>query len=401
MHLHFNPLGGLAGDMFCAALLDAYPALLPQVLAAVDSLEMPVPVRIEVRQQPGILNGKRFQVSPQTPPAEHSHAHTPFRDIRQLLESAPLDDGVRQRALAIFTLLAQAEGQVHGVPPDQVSFHEVGSWDSIADIVSAAALLDALGVDSSSTGPLPTGSGRIKTAHGLLPVPAPATAHLLEGLPLMDDGIPGERVTPTGAAILRSLHPEPRGQAQGILRASGMGFGSRTLEGGVPNCLQVLCIETERPQPEGFPTEFDQVMALRFEIDDQTGEDLALGLDRLRSHPGVLSVTTLQGLGKLGRPTMSIEVLARPDAFGAVTEACFHETTTIGLRWQPVQRTMLVRGQQRIEVDGQPLEVKRVQRPDGPDAKVESRDLAGIEGSAQRRQLAADGVAKTLGDRHD
>jgi uncharacterized protein (TIGR00299 family) protein len=382
--------------MFCAALLDAYPDLLPQVLETVDSLKMPVPVRIELKQQPGILNGKHFQVSPQKQPEEHSHTHTPFRDIRQLLESAPLGDGVRQRALAIFTLLALAEGQVHGVPADEVSFHEVGSWDSIADIVSAAALLDAIGVESSSTGPLPTGSGRIKTAHGLLPVPAPATAHLLVGLPLMDDGIPGERVTPTGAAILRSLHPEPRGLAQGILRTSGMGFGSRTLEGGVPNCLQLLCIETELPQSDGFPIEFDQVIALRFEIDDQTGEDLAVGLERLRGHPGVHSVTTLQGIGKLGRPTMNIEVLARLDASDTVTEACFRETTTIGLRWQPMRRTMLVRGQQQVDVNGRQLEVKRVLRPDGPDAKIESRDLAGIEGSARRRHLAADGVARTL-----
>jgi uncharacterized protein (TIGR00299 family) protein len=400
MHLQLNPLGGLAGDMFCAALLDAFPDLLSTVREAVACLEMPVPVRIELVEQPGPLSGKRFRVTPEDSPAVHGHPHTRFEEIRRLLDAAPLSAGVRRRALAVFTLLARAEGRVHGIAPEQVSFHEVGSWDSIADIVAAAVLLEALSVDSAATAPLPLGRGRVRSAHGMLPVPAPATALLLEGLPVSDDGVPGERVTPTGAAILKYLQPGPSLDGHGTLRAVGMGFGSRSLEG-LPNCLQALCIETPEERTEGFRAERDQVAVLRFELDDQSGEDLALGLDRLRTTAGVLSVTTLQGIGKQGRPTLSVEVLARPERLAAVAEACFRETATIGLRWQPVQRLLLARRPQGVEVEGRSLSVKIVERPDGLDAKVESRDLAAVDGYGQRSRLSRAGISAALGDEHD
>jgi uncharacterized protein (DUF111 family) len=243
------------------------------------------------------------------------------------------------------------------------------------------------------------GGGRVQSAHGWLPVPAPATVRLLEGLPVLDDGIEGERVTPTGAAILKSLAPQAARPQAGVLKAGGIGFGTRSLPG-LPNCLQILCIQVgSRPQlaAAGFHPELDQVAMLRFEVDDQTPEDFALAMDRLRATRGVLSLTSFQGIGKNGRPTLSVEVLARPGELSAVAEACFRETTTIGLRWQQIARFVLSRRAQRLQLADGPLEVKLVQRPDGTGAKAEVRDLAGQAGHAERQQRRRLGEQTALG----
>ncbi len=382
MHLHLNPLGGLAGDMFCAALLDARPELLATVRKAIANLNMPQSVQIELLDAPGNLGGKQFRVNPECDTATQ-HPHATFRDIQHLLQQAALSEPVRRRALAIFTLLAEAEGKVHGVAPSAVHFHEVGNWDSIADIVSAAALLDALAVHTVSYTPLPLGGGRVASAHGLLPAPAPATALLLQGLSVSDDGIGGERVTPTGAAILQSLHPGLARPDSATLLGSGMGFGSRVLPG-LPNCLQILCLET--PPRDAFQPRSDRVSSLCFEVDDQTPEDLALALEHLRAMTGVLSVTCLQAIGKHGRPTMRVELLCQPQAAAHAAAACFRESTTIGLRQQHSERWLLPRQQLTATVDGQQVEVKQVRRPDGATAKIENRELANIHGHAERQR---------------
>lgn len=379
--------------MFCAALLDAFPEHMPLVREAVESINMPQRISFDLIDADGPIGGKRFIVK-QVSTGKESHHHTSFSYICRLLEEAPLKNGVRTRALDIFSLLAQAEGRVHRVEPDRVEFHEVGSWDSIADVLSAAVLLETLDVQSSSCAPLPLGGGRIQTAHGILPVPAPATVLLIKGFPVTDDGIPGERVTPTGAAILKSLNPAPIRPDGGILEVSGMGFGTRVLPG-IPNCLQVLAIETE---PRGTwstskEIERDQVLTLSFEVDDQTPEDLGLALEHLRASDGTLSVTSFQGIGKGGRPTISVKILARPDVYTSLIHACFRETTTIGLRWQLASRAILRRREQTIEIEGKEIGVKLVDRPNGRTAKAEVRDLAAENSHETRerlRRLAAD-----------
>ena len=384
MHLHLNPLGGLAGDMFCAALLDAYPELLSVAQRALAVAPMPRKVRIALVAAGAPLSGKRFQVRLQdSESGSEPHPHTGFRHISSLLQATELNSGVRDRALAIFSLLAVAEARVHGVDPEDVHFHEVGAWDSIADILSAAALLEALAVTSASCAPLPLGTGHVSSAHGLLPVPAPATALLLEGLSVSYDGIAGERVTPTGAAILQSLRPQQAIPAGAVLKASGMGFGTRRLPG-IPNCVQILCLATD-VAGDGFRT--DRVEQLRFEVDDQTPEDLALGLERLRATEGVLSVTTVQAIGKKGRPTMAVEILAMPERLAAVAEVCFRETTTIGFRHQGVDRLTLGRDQRVATVAGREIGVKVVRRPQGATAKAEAADLAGVDGWQERERL--------------
>jgi uncharacterized protein (DUF111 family) len=269
---------------------------------------------------------------------------------------------------------------VHGVPLEAVEFHEVGDWDSIIDIVGAAYLLERLEVHSASCGPLPLGGGTVRTAHGELPVPAPATLQLLEGFAWHDDGLTGERVTPTGAAIASAL---PLAQVSGgVLRATGVGFGTRQL-GSKPNCLRVLCFDAAPVGTVGL----ERLLELAFEVDDQAPEDLAAALDRLRAAEGVLDLNSLALVGKAGRIAQGVRLLLRPEVLDKVVDRCLRETTTIGLRWHAVERLALPRRQVAVEIEGRRLEVKVVDRPGGATAKVESRSLAGVTDVSERARL--------------
>lgn len=369
-HIHLDPLGGIAGDMFAAAVLDAFPDLEAPLTEA--SAGSGAPAGCGLRRIPVDghgLAGSRVEVqAPETlTPSGHLTA------ILDRLAGSDLAPAVRDRATAIYRLLAEAEGRVHGVPPDEVHFHELADWDSYLDIVAAAWLTERLAAGSWSTSPLPLGRGRISTAHGLLPIPAPATALLLRGLPVHDDGVPGERVTPTGAAILRHLSPVAS-VPPGTILATGHGLGTRLLDG-VPNLLRLMALG---PQPATA----DQVGVIRFEIDDQTGEDLAIALDRLRALGAVRDVCQWPVLGKKGRLASAVQVLCDPDAMDAITTACLTETATIGLRWRIESRRVLPR-----EATGS---AKRVRRPDGSTTvKADADALSGTYAAraARRREI--------------
>jgi len=261
-----------------------------------------------------------------------------------------------------------------------VSFHELGGWDSIADMVGAAYLIDAIGASRWTVSALPQGSGRVKTEHGWLPIPTPATVLLLQGFELIDDGLPGERVTPTGAAILRHLNSAQRSlRVRRRLLRTGSGFGTRTLPG-TSNVLRLLAFEATEVEVSR-----DQVAHIAFEVDDQTPEDLAIALDRLRAHPAVLDVLQIPGFGKKGRMTAHIQILAQPDDVESVLSACFKETTTLGARWQLIERRILPRTQESVEVSGRSIRVKVAQRPDAATAKAESDDLLSVKGGRQER----------------
>jgi uncharacterized protein (TIGR00299 family) protein len=390
MHLHLDAVGGVAGDMFIAALLDAFPEQQEAVLAAIRAAGLPPEVHCHVvEHRDHALTGLRFVVDDphdrahrhaHTHGMEHDHDETPFAQIRDRLRAAPLAPGVRERAIHMFTLLAEVEGKIHGMPVEQVSFHELGGWDSIADIVGAAALIEALREATWSVSTLPLGAGRTRTAHGMLPVPAPAATALLAGYEFADDGLSGERVTPTGAAILRDVGATQRRERQTrrLLRA-GYGFGTATFPG-LSNVLRVIVYE-----PAEQPASQDRVAQLAFEVDDQTPEDLAIGLDRLRAHPAVLDVLQAPAFGKKGRMVVHVQVLAQPEAVDDVAAACFDETATLGLRWQIVERRVLPRSQTNAESGGRMLRVKMAQRPGATTAKVESVDLINVSGGREAR----------------
>jgi uncharacterized protein (TIGR00299 family) protein len=374
-HIHLDPLGGVAGDMFVAAMLDAFPEHREPAVAAAQAASEAA-CRL-VPHSDGTLAGARFEVLER--PRRHAHAH--WRSIRARLEASALPVGVLAHALGIFSMLADAEARVHGVAPDDVVFHEVGAADSIADIVAAAWLIDAAGPATWSVSSLPAGSGRVLTAHGPMPVPAPAAALLLEGFATHDDGIPGERVTPTGAAILRHLGCANR-RAAGVLRQTGYGFGARKLPG-ISNCLRVLVSESETASSAGHRA----LTVVSFEVDDQSGEDLAAGLERIRAMEAVHDVVQMAAFGKKSRLAVHVQVLCRPDAEDAVVDACFSQTSTIGLRTHVVQGRALPRRLSQVEVDGHMVQVKLAERPGALTGKAEADHVLKQPDRAARERL--------------
>jgi uncharacterized protein (TIGR00299 family) protein len=386
LHIHLDPLGGIAGDMFLAAMLDAFPELEAEAFSAMRAAGLPEGWRCEVRAHGDhALAGMRLIIEPG--PGVAAAPQGDFARLRERLLKAPLPSRVRDRAVAILTRLASAEAAVHGVALDEVHFHELGDWDSVADVVGAAAVIEALGARSWSVAPLPVGSGRVGSRHGSLPVPAPATARLLEGFAVLDDGIAGERVTPTGAAILGELAPAPRLTAgPWRLQRTGHGFGTKRVPG-ISNVLRLISyVGDEAGRNE------ERVAVITFEVDDQTPEDLAVGLDRLRRQEGVLDVVQIPVVVKKGRLATQVQVLTRPARVDRLIECCFVETTTIGLRWRAEARPSLSR--EKVAVGAEGAHVKVVARPGGGrTAKAEIEQVKEVEGHAERvrtRQRAED-----------
>ena len=419
MHIQLDPLGGIAGDMFAAAVLDAWPALEPPLAAAFGRAGFDAIASIgRVDHADHALTGSRFTVqeagSPdrgRRAPDRHDrrahHHHTPhphhlYRDIRALLGESDLDPGARARALDMFARLAAAESAVHGVPVEDVSFHEVGAYDSIADVVCAAWLIERLGA-TWSCGPLPIGRGRAETSHGRLPVPAPATVELLRGMVVDQDTHLGERVTPTGAAIVAHLAPsfEPLPGPMRLERC-GTGFGTSRLPG-TSNVLRLLAFDTPEGgggRPGASAPHRERIAVCEFEIDDQTGEDLALALDRLRGLDGVLDVSSHAMHGKKGRLAVHVRLLARLAAMEPVLESCFRETTTLGVRWHEVSRATLPRDSRTVTVEGRRVRVKSALRSGGTrTSKAEIDDLAPVAGGhAARERLRASAERAGGGD---
>jgi pyridinium-3,5-bisthiocarboxylic acid mononucleotide nickel chelatase len=389
--IHLDPVGGLAGDMFIAAMLDAWPERETAMVGAIQAAGLPTGIALELLPHTDhALSGRRFVVTNGAP--IDAHSTTPWRTIRERLSAADMPGATAARATDIFARLAAAEASVHGVAIDDVTFHEVGAWDSIADIVGAAFLIDTCGAVRWTAAALPLGSGRVASAHGDLPVPAPATAALLEGFMTIEDGIGGERITPTGAAIIAHLAPDQTiTQPAAWLLHSGTGFGTKRLPG-ISNILRVLAYNEEAGALAS-----DQVAVIRFEIDDQSPEDLAVALDHLRATRGVLDVIQSAALGKKGRMAAQVQVLCATEAREAAITACLNETTTLGVRWEVTNRTTLARDMHTIsDVGG--TRVKLTQRPDGrTTVKAEMDDLAnaGDHHARARRRTMAEGRAAT------
>ncbi len=373
MHLHLDLIGGLSGDMFISVMLDCFPgqrARLDEVMVEAGFADL---VRLEtLPADDGTLTGTRFRVHADHDAEGHHHRH--YSEIKRILGESRLAPDVRDAALGMFEIIAVAEATIHGKEVDAVAFHEVGAWDSIADIVCAAYLIASCGVSSWSVSKLPIGRGRVKTAHGILPVPAPATSLILEGFDTIDDGIDGERITPTGAAILKFLAPGHRMPSGLALGRSGTGFGTREFPG-LSNVVRALVFEADS---EAL-WDSDQIAQLSFEIDDQTPEAIAVAVERIRDRAGVIDVIVTAYMGKKGRQGCSVRVLVDLDARDDVLAGCFDETTTLGIRQEIVTRAVLRRQSVVLEHEGQRFRVKIAERPGGRTAKVEMDDLQTVK----------------------
>ena len=340
--LYLDCVGGLAGDMLLAALLDVGAELetlrsVPGALG-IDGVEIDA-ARVE-RQGIGALYLRIEAVD--------DHDHRRYAEIREIVERADLPERPRSRAFAAFRRLAEVEGGVHGLPPDEVHFHELGSLDALIDVCGAFVLLDELGVERVVSSPLPFARGLVEAAHGVLPLPAPATLGLLEGAELVGVDTEAELVTPTGAAIAATVVDAWGGLPPLTLERVGYGAGTKELADR-PNVVRVvLGSESRRPT---------SVVVLEANLDDFMPELVPDAIERCYD-AGALDVWIVPVQMKKGRPGFVISALARPDAENAVARALLEETSSLGVRVSRLERYELDREERMVEVDGIAVRIK-------------------------------------------
>jgi len=357
---YLDAFSGVSGDMTVGALLDLGLPL-AALREAIAALALPgVEVAVERVARSGIaatkfharVHGERPD---QGPPAHH-HGHRAWAEIRDLLAGSRLAAPVKERALAVFARLAEAEGRVHGVPADAVEFHEVGALDAIVDVVGAALGFVHLGVEAVYAGPLPMGQGRLRSAHGPLPVPAPAVVLLVAGRPVrLEDGA-AELVTPTGAAIVAALARREAAPAMRI-EAVGYGAGDRVLADR-PNLLRILLGEPVAAAGA------DEVVVLEATIDDMSPQLYEHVLERLLA-AGARDAFLVPVVMKKSRPAIMLRVLAAPADRDRLAGIVFAETSTIGLRYTTWARLVLPREERTVETLYGTVRVKIARAPDG------------------------------------
>ncbi|MBW3552322.1 MAG: nickel pincer cofactor biosynthesis protein LarC [Gemmatimonadetes bacterium] len=346
--LIMDPFAGISGDMFLGALVDL--GLSPDWLRDfVGGLDLPVEVVVERADRSGISCGR---VTFELP---HEHAHRHLKDVLQIVDRSGASSEVRETAGRAFRLLAEAEAEVHGVSVDRVHFHEVGALDSILDVLCGIAAVSELGFETCFTRPVAVGTGTVRMAHGTFPLPAPATAKLLAGLPVRETGYPEECTTPTGAALVATLTEGRRAPAEVVYGRSGFGAGTRDPEGR-PNALRLI----ECSVPDRSST----VVAVQADLDDMSPEYVAAARDAL-VEAGALDVALLSVDMKKGRRGVRLEALAPESSLTGVLDALFLHTTTIGARHWRVERAVLEREEETVEWRGQRIRRKRVWLPDG------------------------------------
>ncbi len=292
----------------------------------------------------------------------HSHEHEHHRSLATILaiiRAAPLADGVKERASCAFQQLGEAEAAIHQSPIERVHFHEVGAVDTIVDIVCAAAGCAALGVDRWVASPLNVGSGTVECAHGTLPVPAPATLALLGDAPVYAAGPPMERVTPTGAAILRMLDVHYGPLPAMRVAASGYGAGGKDTPG-QPNLVRLLVGE----ESAALETSKEPIAIIETVIDDSSPQLLAY-VSELLLENGAWDVYRVGVQMKKGRAGVQLTVLCRPDLVQALGELILRETTTIGLHWRLEQKSSLAREFAEVQTPWGPVQIKIARWPSG------------------------------------
>ncbi|PYV30747.1 MAG: nickel pincer cofactor biosynthesis protein LarC [Acidobacteria bacterium] len=333
---------GISGDMFLGALVDAGISA-QQLLAELKKIPLGFYELKRTRAVRGGLVGTRLEVKV---PAQGSHRH--LAEIETLIKGSGLSESVQAKARAIFHRLAEAEGKLHGKPPSEVHFHEVGAVDAIVDIVGASIGLELAGIGELFSSPLNVGGGRVEAAHGTLPVPAPATAELLKGVPVYSSGVEGELVTPTGAAIVSTLAktfgPMP------AMKVEQIGYGAGAMDfHGHPNVARIFIGEAADAETAhtGLPGD-ELVSVIEANLDDMSPQLYGYLVERALAK-GALDVTCTAVQMKKGRPGIQVTVLSEPDKGDELAGLLFDETTTIGLRIYEARRKVLERESAEVE----------------------------------------------------
>lgn len=358
MHLYMDCFSGLSGDMALGALID--------LGVPVDWLKAQLTPLLEDRFD--ITCQKVFKSGIHAVDVtvhDHSHAHhggdhhhrhaLDYQKIRALITDSELSAPVKERSLSVFHRIAVAEAKIHGCDIDTVHFHEVGGIDAVVDIVGVILAMDYLNISHVTASPLPLGSGTVACAHGLLPVPAPATLAILKGIPVygLDSGC--EILTPTGAALAAELTESFGPMPERVVTAVGYGAGKRETKG-LPNLVRMVLCE--------MPDEADTVVELSCNIDDMTPELLGHALQALL-HAGALDVWFTPIQMKKNRPATQLSCLCREADRSPLTEKILAETTTIGVRWQRLSRTTLARKPITLACPSGEVAAKEVSLPDG------------------------------------
>jgi uncharacterized protein (TIGR00299 family) protein len=350
---YLDLFSGLSGDMTLGALVDAG---LP--LAELKRGLARLPLKGYVLRAKKVLKGavSATKVDVDVPHHGHHH-HTPLRDILRLLKRSGLPAPVKASAAEVFTRLGRAEGRVHGVKAEDVEFHEVGSVDSIVDIVGACLGLHVLGVERLHCSRVPISRGRIHMAHGELPNPGPATLGLLSGFPLVEADLDRELVTPTGAALLAALAHDPGRFPDMTLETVGYGAGALDIPGR-PNVVRILLGRAARPE------EVDAIYLVETNLDNVSGELVGYLFEKLFA-AGAVDVYTTPLQMKKSRPGIQISVLVPPSRRSAVEELLLRETPTFGVRRVLMERTKLDRRMVEVSTPYGPVAVKEGLRDGG------------------------------------
>lgn len=372
---------GAAGDMLTAALLELIPDQ-DGFIAEFNSLGLP---GIKMVKEPSIkcgiagthvsmlINGEEEGEVHHHHEHEHGHGHehhhhSGLHDIEHIVKDhLRLDDKIKDDILSVFTLIAEAESSVHGESIENIHFHEVGTMDAVADITAVSMLIDKIGPDEIIVSPIRTGFGKVRCAHGILPVPAPATEYILRGMPIYAGNIEGELCTPTGAALLKHFASSFSQMPLMRIEAIGYGMGKKDFEA-------ANCVRTAIGEREGST---DTVITLECNVDDMTGEEIGFASERLFAL-GAKDVYTVPIGMKKSRPGVIISVICQKKDMETLVRALFRYTTTIGIRKRECERFILDREESETQSEYGPVRVKRSSGYGTVRVKAEYDDLERI-----------------------
>lgn len=339
---------GAAGDMLTAALLELLPDQ-EEFLSQLNALGIPgVTIEKEKMSKCGI-GGTHIRVKVHGVEEEddsrhhhthhhHTHHHSGMHDVEHIVHHLPVTDKIRKDILAVYHLIAEAESHVHGVPVTEIHFHEVGTMDAVADVAAVCLLMDKIAPDRVAASPVHVGSGQVECAHGILPVPAPATAYILREVPTYGGEIRGELCTPTGAALLKYFVTEFGGMP--VMRTTAIGYGMGSKDFPAANCVRAMLGETEGAG--------DVIVELNCNVDDMTGEAIGFAMETLFD-AGALEVYTVPIGMKKSRPGLLLCVMCRTEDKESMVRLLFQHTTTIGIRENTFKRYTLDRSVEMAE----------------------------------------------------
>lgn len=388
---------GAAGDMLAAALLELLPDQ-DALLAELNALGIP---GVQFRKEPAVkcgITGTHLTVTVDGLEEEsldhhphghdhnhhhehehehdhehdhghgHTHHHSGMHDIEHIVRGhLSLPEHVKNDVMAVYNLIAEAESHAHGVPVSDIHFHEVGTMDAVADITAVCLLMDRLAPDLIVASPVHVGCGQVQCAHGVLPVPAPATAYILRDVPIYGGGVKGELCTPTGAALLK--HFVTRFGDMPVMRTSAIGYGCGKKDFEAANCVRAMLGETE--------ADTDSVLILSCNLDDMPAEAVGFAMERLFD-AGALEVYTVPVGMKKSRPGVLLRVICRPEKRDAIVQTLFRHTSTIGIRESASRRYVLDRELRTIDTPCGPVRQKTSVGYGVTRTKYEYEDVARI-----------------------